>query len=451
MLFQPEIETMDRPALKRLQSALLRETVERVYHRVPFYRRLFDERGIKPEDIRGVEDLHKLPFTKKADLRENYPFGFFAVDLKDVVRIHGSSGTKGKPTVVGYTKKDIQNWAEVCARAIVTAGGRPGDVFHNAYGYGLFTGGLGMHYGAERLGCAVVPVSGGNTPRQITLIEDFKPRGIAGTPSYVLNIAETMEAMGKNPRATSLEYGIFGAEPWTEEMRQALEEKLGIKAVDIYGLSEVIGPGVAIECWEAQEGLHIAEDHFLVEVIDPETGDPLPLGETGELVFTSLTKEAFPVIRYRTGDVAFLYPEPCRCGRTHIRMSRVKGRIDDMLIIRGVNVFPSEMEAVVLSVPELTAHYQVVVDRQGTMDQVTLEVEVSEAFAAGIGGFTTEHSSVVQLAGRLREMLKNALGVTVDVALKAPHTLPRSEGKAKRIIDRRQLYQGTPSASRTTV
>ncbi len=439
-MFQPEIEAMDRSSLRNLQSKRLRETVTRVYYNVPFYRRLFDEEGITPDDIRTVDDIPKLPFTKKSNLRENYPFGLFAVDQKEIVRIHGSSGTKGKPTVVGYTRQDIINWSDCVARAIVTAGGRRGDMFHNAYGYGLFTGGLGLHYGCERLGATVVPVSGGNTPRQITLIEDFSPRGIAGTPSYILNIAETMEAAGKDPRKTSIEYGIFGAEPWSEEMRRVLEEKLNLKAIDIYGLSEVIGPGVAIECNEAQDGLHIAEDHFYVEVIEPQTGNPLPYGETGELVFTSLTKEAFPVIRYRTGDIAFLYPECCPCGRTHIRMSRIKGRLDDMLIIRGVNVFPSEIESIVFSHKDLSPYYQVFIEREGTLDKITVKAEVSNSFVSRTGGFDPKHEVFQRLNHDIMVRLRNELLVSIKVALCEPGSLPRSDGKAVRIVDRRHVY-----------
>jgi phenylacetate-CoA ligase len=437
-VFQPEWESMDRKELRKLQSARLRERVEQVYHRVPFYRRRFEEAGITPEKIRGVEDLHRLPFTRKTDLREQYPFGLFAVEMKQVVRIHSSSGTKGKMTVVGYTRKDIEHWADVCARAIVASGGRAGEVLHNAYGYGLFTGGLGLHYGGERLGMTVVPVSGGNRSRQITLIEDFRPRGICGTPSFILSLAEAMIESGKNPRDTSLKYGIFGAESWSEEMRRTLEEVWGIDAIDIYGLSEVIGPGVSIECREAKDGLHIAEDHFLPEVIHPETGVPLPEGEYGELVFTTLTREATPVIRYRTGDIAALYTEPCRCGRTHVRMSRIKGRIDDMLVIRGVNVFPSEVEEVVLGIEEVAPHYRLVVSRKGVMDTLTLEVEVSEELVRRLGPtFSMEHEFCRKLAFRLRSMLKDVLGVTTEVVLREPRTLPRSEGKAVRVIDRR--------------
>ncbi|PWI57118.1 phenylacetate--CoA ligase family protein [Sulfoacidibacillus thermotolerans] len=440
-MYRPKIEMMDRDSLQELQLHRLKETVERVYANVPFYRNAFATKGITPDQIKTLDDVRRLPFTKKSDLRENYPFGLFAVSQKEVIRIHGSSGTKGKPTIVGYTERDLANWAEIVARAIVTAGGRPGDLFQNTYGYGLFTGGLGLHYGAERLGVTVIPVSGGNTPRQITILEDFNPRGIAGTPSYVLNIAEAMEAMGKDPRATSLEYGIFGAEPWSEEMRHTLEEKLGLKAIDIYGLSEVMGPGVAIECYEQQEGLHVAEDHFFIEVIDPNTLEPLPYGETGEFVFTSLTKEAFPIIRYRTGDIGFLYPEPCKCGRTHLRMSRIKGRIDDMVIIRGVNVFPSEIESVVLSHPNLAPHFQIQIDRKGTLDEIAVFVEVEEAFVLAVGEFDPSAEPYKRIRQEIMHELRNALLISTQVSLHPPGALPRSEGKANRVIDRRNLYQ----------
>lgn len=435
MIFNVEIETMSRDRMRKIQLERLQETVERVYRNVPFHKQAFDKAGIKPEDIRSLEDIERLPFMKKTDLRENYPFNLFAVDMKEVVRIHGSSGTKGKPTVVGYTKKDIENWSEIVARAICCAGGRPGDIFHNAYGYGLFTGGLGLHFGIEYLGAVAVPVSGGNTPRQITLIQDFKPRGISATPSYVLNIVEEMERMGLNPRETTLEYGIFGAEPWSEEMRAQLEEKLGIKAVDIYGLSEVMGPGVSIECYEAQDGLHIAEDHFWAEVINPETGEVLPYGEEGELVFTSLTKEAFPVIRYRTGDIASLNPETCKCGRTTLRMSRIKGRVDDMLIIRGVNVFPTEIESVLLSFKQLAPHYQVVVDRDGALDRFEVHCELTPEFMREVADL--ESGGVVRLMKEIGHAMKNALGVSVLLKVNEPNTIPRSEGKAIRVVDNR--------------
>lgn len=436
MIFNIKMETMSREEMQSLQVARLKETVKRCYENVPFHRRAFDSAGIKPEDVQSLEDLQRLPFMKKTDLRENYPFNLFAVEMKEVVRIHGSSGTKGKPTVVGYTKKDIENWSEIVARAICCAGGRPGDIFHNAYGYGLFTGGLGLHYGIEHMGGVVVPVSGGNTPRQITLIEDFNPRGISATPSYVLNIAEEMERMGIDPRQTSVEYGIFGAEPWSEEMREQLEEKFAIKAVDIYGLSEVMGPGVSIECYEAQDGLHIAEDHFLAEIIDPNTGEVLPYGEEGELVFTSLTKEAFPVIRYRTGDIASLNPEKCKCGRTTIRMSRIKGRVDDMLIIRGVNVFPTEIESILLSFKELAPCYQVVIDREGALDRFEVHCELTMEYMSGIEDFESNRD-VVRLVKEIGHAMKNALGVSMLLKANKPNTIPRSEGKAIRIVDNR--------------
>jgi phenylacetate-CoA ligase len=436
VIFNQAMETASREDMQNLQLARLKETVKRCYENVPFHRENFDRAGVKPEDIRCLEDIRRLPFMKKTDLRENYPFKLFAVDLSQVIRIHGSSGTKGKPTVVGYTRKDIKNWAEIVARAICCAGGRPGDIFHNAYGYGLFTGGLGLHYGMEYLGMTAVPVSGGNTPRQVTLIEDFKPRGISGTPSYILNLVEEMERRGMDPRETSLEYGIFGAEPWSEEMRRQLEEKLRIKAVDIYGLSEVMGPGVAIECHEAQDGLHIAEDHFLAEVIDPDTGEVLPWGAEGELVFTSLTKEAFPVIRYRTGDIASLHPEKCKCGRTTLRMSRIKGRVDDMLIIRGVNVFPTEIESVLLSFPQLAPHYQAVVEREGALDRIEVHCEVTPEFMKQAGDLENS-PEMEKLSKEIGHAMKSTLGVSIQLKICKPHTIPRSEGKAIRVVDNR--------------
>ncbi|OZM58586.1 phenylacetate--CoA ligase [Lottiidibacillus patelloidae] len=430
------IETSSRNEIEDLQSERLRETVKRVYENVPFYKEKFKEMNVTIEDIKDLHDIQKLPFTVKKDLRDHYPFGLFAADQKEIVRIHASSGTSGKPTVVGYTRKDIDSWAEIVARAIAIAGGNPGEVLHNAYGYGLFTGGLGLHYGSEALGMATVPISGGNTERQITLIEDFKPTVICGTPSYVLNIVETMEEMGKNPTETSLKYGIFGAEPWSEEMRRTLEGKLGIKACDIYGLSEVIGPGVSMECHEAQDGLHVAEDHFYVEVIDPKTLLPVEEGEEGELVFTSLTKEAFPVIRYRTGDIASITKERCACGRTTVRMSRVKGRIDDMLIIRGVNVFPSEIEHFLLTLHDLVPHYQLHLLKKGSLDTVQLHVEVSEEFYNNIKG-NMEDEKVNLLAREVQHLMKSSCLVSMDVKVLEPKSIPRSQGKAVRVVDRR--------------
>jgi phenylacetate-CoA ligase len=436
-MYNPEIETAARSEMESLQLTRLQQTIKRVYENVPFYKEKFDELGITPEDIKSLDDVKKLPFTKKKDLRDQYPYGLFAVPMEEVNRIHGSSGTSGKPTVVGYTKNDIKNWATIVARAIATAGGRKGDVFHNSYGYGLFTGGLGLHYGAEELGAATVPISGGNTERQITVIQDFKPRGICGTPSYILNIVEKMEELGLNPRETSLEYGIFGAEPWSEEMRITLERKLGLKAVDIYGLSEVMGPGVAIECYEAQDGLHIADDHFLVEVLNPETLEPVEEGEIGELVFTSLTKEAFPVIRYRTGDIASITREKCKCGRTTTRMSRLKGRTDDMIIVRGVNVFPSEIERVLLQVEGLVPNYQIHLINQGSLDSVELHVEIESNLYQEIGE-DLKHETIQKIKRNIQHQMKSTCLVTMNVVFNKPKSLPRSDGKAIRIVDKRK-------------
>jgi phenylacetate-CoA ligase len=430
-----EIESASREEIEKLQLERLQQTVERVFEKVPFYKEKFNELGVTPKDLQSVRDVIRLPFTVKSDLRRHYPFDLFAVKQRELVRVHASSGTSGKPTVVGYTKNDIKHWSEIVARAIAIAGGKPGEFLHNAYGYGLFTGGLGLHYGSEELGMVTVPVSGGNTDRQISLIEDFKPTVICATPSYVLNIAERMEELGIDPRSTSLQYGVFGAEPWSEEMRRTLEGKLGIKACDIYGLSEVIGPGVSMECHEAQDGLHIAEDHFLVEVIDPNTLEPVPEGVEGELVFTSLTKEAFPVIRYRTGDIASITRETCSCGRNTVRMSRVKGRIDDMLIIRGVNVFPSEIEHYLLAVEELVPHYQLHLNRKGSLLNVELYIEVNEKFYEEIGGDMNDES-VVLLKKRVASLIKSNCLVTMAVNVLKPKSIPRSEGKAVRIVDR---------------
>ncbi|KGO33021.1 phenylacetate--CoA ligase, partial [Desulfobulbus sp. Tol-SR] len=389
--------------------------------------------GVKPDDIRTLADLQKLPFTYKDDLRDNYPFGLFTVPLDEVVRVHASSGTTGKSTVVGYTRKDIDTWANVMARAMTCAGAGRGDIVHNAYGYGLFTGGLGAHYGAERLGAAVIPVSGGNTKRQITIMQDFGPTVLMSTPSYALNLADTMEAMGVDPATLSLRIGIFGAEPWSENMREEVEKKLNIRAVDIYGLSEVIGPGVAMECLETSGGLHIFEDHFLPEVIDPDTGRVLPPGELGELVFTTLTKEAIPLIRYRTKDMSRLFYETCACGRTLVRMEKVSGRTDDMLIIRGVNVFPSQVEHVLVGIEGVEPHYQIVVERQGNLDTMQVRVEVSDNV------FSDEIRILENLAKKIQVEIKDMLGVTCTVKLVEPRTIQRSEGKAQRVIDKRKL------------
>ncbi len=436
MIWNDEFETLPREALEALQLKRLKAVVERVYATVPFYKRKFDEAGVKPDDIKSLEDLKRLPFTTKDDLRENYPFGMFAVPLKQVVRVHASSGTTGKPTVVGYTKRDIDTWSELMARSLSAAGVTKEDIIQNAYGYGLFTGGLGVHYGAERIGATVIPISGGNSKRQIMIMKDFGATALTCTPSYALHLAEVAQEMGVDPRSTNLKVGIFGAEPWTEEMRREIEETWNIKAIDIYGLSEIIGPGVSIECEEAQNGLHIFEDHFIAEIIDPETGENLPYGEYGELVITTLTKEAFPVIRYRTRDITRLIKEPCICGRTTVRMDRVRGRTDDMLIIRGVNVFPSQIEEVIMSTKGVLPHYMIIVDREGTLDTLEVQVEVDEKL------FSDEVRKLQQVARRLEQNIKETLGISVKVKLVEPKTLQRFEGKAKRVIDKRKLYNG---------
>ena len=433
MIYDVEYETMPREALEAIQLRRLKATLERVRATVPFYRERMAAAGIAPRDIQRLEDIRHIPFTTKQDLRDNYPFGMFAVPMDTVVRIHASSGTTGQPTVVGYTARDVNTWATLMARALVAGGASANDIIHNAYGYGLFTGGLGVHYGAEKLGASVIPVSGGNTKRQILIMRDFKPTVITATPSYTLHLAEVAEEMGVSFKELSFKFGIFGAEPWSENMRQEIERKMNISAVDIYGLSEVIGPGVAIECHEAKKGLHVFEDHFLPEIIDPATGEVLPPGQTGELVFTSLTKEAFPVIRYRTRDITSLNPEPCICGRTHVRMNRVSGRSDDMLIIRGVNVFPSQIESVLMETSQVAPHYQLVVDREENLDTLTVRVEVGE------GLFSDEVRQLQALERQIGKNIKETLGVSAKVKLVEPHTIQRSEGKAVRVIDNRKI------------
>ncbi len=376
-LFDPAAETMPRAALSALQTSRLKQTLQRAYMGVPHYREKWDAAGVNLEAFKSLADIARFPLTSKSDLRENYPFGMFAVPRQQLRRLHASSGTTGKPTVVGYTEDDLECWAELMARSLACAGALPGDIVHNAYGYGLFTGGLGAHYGAERLGCTVVPVSGGGTERQVTLLNDFGAHVLCATPSYALNIAEVAAGMGIDLRKSQLRVGVFGAEPWSDSVRRELEARIGIKAVDVYGLSEILGPGVACECHVAQAGLHGWEDHFLFEIIDPQTLQPLPIGETGELVITTLTKSAMPMIRYRTRDITRLNDEPCACGRSHVRIMRVSGRDDDMLIIRGVNVFPSQVEAVLVGLPGLAPHYQIVLTREGALDAMTVEVEIS--------------------------------------------------------------------------
>jgi phenylacetate-CoA ligase len=421
-----DIENAPIEQIRELQLERLQWSVRHAYDNVAHYRRSLDDAGVHPENIRSLSDIALLPFTAKADLRENYPFGMFAVPQSDVVRVHASSGTTGQPTVVGYTRDDLAMWAQVVARSIFAAGGRPGDILHNAYGYGLFTGGLGAHAGAEHLGCTVVPVSGGMTERQVRLITDFRPRIIMVTPSYMLALVDEMERQGIDPRSTSLEIGIFGAEPWTNEMRAEMESRLAIKAVDIYGLSEVIGPGVAQECVETQDGLHVWEDHFYPEIVDPFTNEVLPDGEEGELVFTSLTKQAMPVLRYRTRDLTRLLPGTARSMR---RIEKITGRSDDMIILRGVNLFPTQIEELVLESTELSPHFQCVLTKSGRTDSMTVKVEHRN-------GVATDSAAA---AGRqLASRVKATIGVTVEVDVVAPETIERSVGKMRRIVDLRK-------------
>ncbi len=433
MIWDEEYETLPREALEALQAKRLRDTVERVYATVPFYRHKLDEAGVKPGDIRSVKDLSRLPFTLKTDLRDNYPFGLFTVPMDSVVRLHASSGTTGKPIVVGYTKRDINTWAEVMARSLGCAGVTRGDIIHNAYGYGLFTGGLGIHYGAEKVGASVIPISGGNTKRQIMIMQDFGSTVLTSTPSYALNMAEVAAEMGVDFKTLKLRVGIFGAEPWSENMRRDIESKMNLIALDIYGLSEVIGPGVANECLEAKAGLHIFEDHFIPEIIDPVTEEVLPPGSSGELVFTMITKEAMPLLRYRTRDISSLNYETCVCGRTMVRMSRVSGRTDDMIIIRGVNVFPSQIESVLMNVEGVEPHYLLIVDREGSLDTLEVQVEVNEKL------FSDEIKKLEVLSQKITKEIKDYTGVSTRVKLVEPKSIPRSEGKAKRVIDKRKI------------
>nr|WP_167528816.1 phenylacetate--CoA ligase [Desulfopila sp. IMCC35008] len=433
MYWEEEMETLPRVGLESIQLKRLQRLVHRMYEKVKPYREKMDVAGVKPADIQTLTDLAKLPFTYKDDLRDNYPFGLFTVPMDELVRVHASSGTTGKSTVVGYTKDDVKLWSGVMARAYCCAGVTSGDMVHNAYGYGLFTGGLGAHYGAERLGATVIPISGGNTKRQIGIMRDFKSTVLMATPSYALNLADAMAELDVDPASLSLKVGIFGAEPWSENMREEVERKLNLKAVDIYGLSEIIGPGVAMECLTSDGGMHIFEDHFLPEIIDPETGEVLPPGEKGELVFTTLTKEAFPLIRYRTKDISRLMYETCSCGRTLVRMEKVTGRTDDMLIIRGVNVFPSQVEHVLMGVEGVEPHYQIVVERDGNLDTMQVLVEVSESL------FSDEIRRLEKTSQKIQMDIKDYLGVTCTVKLVEPKTIQRSEGKAQRVIDKRKL------------
>lgn len=431
MIYQPETEKMSRDELINLQSERLVKTVKRVYDHVPHYRAKMDAIGLKPEDIKGVEDLSKLPFTYKNDLRDTYPFGLFAAPMDDIVRIHASSGTTGKQTVVGYTKNDIEEWATMVARCLAAIGADSHSIFQVSYGYGLFTGGLGAHYGVEKLGAAVVPTSTGNTARQIQTMIDFGVTNIACTPSYMLYLAEEIISQGLKDKI-KLKSGVFGAEPWTEEMRREIQNKLDIKAYDIYGLSEIMGPGVSCEC-EMQAGMHIQEDMFIPEIIDPVTEEVLPYGSKGEIVFTTITKEGLPLLRYRTKDITSLITAPCECGRTFLRMTKPSGRSDDMLIIRGVNVFPSQIESVIMGMDKVAPHYMIIVDRKNNHDMLEVQVELAES------GFSDSVRNVEALSKEIASKMQSTLGISAKITLVEPKTLMRSEGKAKRVIDKRHL------------
>lgn len=431
MIFDVDNETLPRDELKALQLRRLQRTVERCYETIRFYREAMDELEVKPHHIQSLSDVKLLPYTKKEQLLDGYPFSMFAVPTDQVIRIHASSGTTGKPTVVGYTRRDIANWSQMVARSLCAVGLRPGDRLHNAYGFGLFTGGLGLHYGAEALGVMAIPMSGGQTQKQVMLLSDFGANALSCTPSYALNIAEEAQSLGIDPRKLPLKVGIFGAEPWSEEMRYELESRLGIDAMDIYGLTELMGPGVGIECIESKRGLHIWEDHFLVECVDVDTGEPLPYGEQGEIVFTSLTKEAFPVLRYRTRDVSSLEHAPCKCGRTHIRMRRITGRSDDMLIIRGVNVFPTQVEAILMRTETLSPFYQIEVSREGFMDSMVVNVEASPPL------YAKGQEYMDRVSAKVQKDLKDFIGISCEVRIHPTGSIERSMGKAVRVVDHR--------------
>lgn len=433
-MFNKEIESMPEKKMKELQLERLKWSVNHAYSNVPFYKKKFDESGFHPDQLKSLDDMKRIPFLTKQDMRDNYPYGLFAVPMSKVVRVHASSGTTGNSTVVGYTKNDVDVFAEVVARSLVSYGVSENDVIQVAYGYGLFTGGLGLHYGSEKLGALTVPISGGNTPRQLMLFKDFGTTVLACTPSYALNVADFIET--KMPdfkiESTKLRVGVFGAEPWSEAMRAEIEKRLKIDAYDIYGLSEVIGPGVSCECSQ-KSGLHVQEDHFYVEIIDPETGEILPEGSQGEIVYTSLTKEAFPGIRYRSRDITRLYHDSCKCGRTLVKMAKVSGRSDDMLIIRGVNVFPSQVETILMEAEGTEPHYQIIVDRKGSMDDIEVMVEVNEKI------FSDELKVLNNLSKNIADRFRSVLGITAKVTLVEPQTIPRSEGKAVRVVDKRKI------------
>ncbi|SBW06155.1 phenylacetate--CoA ligase [uncultured Dysgonomonas sp.] len=430
MIWNEPKECMSLEDKRNLQGKRLRKLVDRVYHNTPFYRRKMQEMDIMPDDIKTVDDIVKLPFTTKQDLRDNYPYGLFALPMSDIVRLHASSGTTGKPTVVGYTRRDLSIWSEMIARSLSAYGADRNDIISVAYGYGLFTGGLGLHYGVEHLGATVIPMSSGNTSKQIQFMHDFGATAIACTPSYALYLAEAMEKAGIPREDFKLRMGIFGAEPWTENMRKEVEAKLGINAYNIYGLSEVMGPGVSHEC-RYKDGSHIIDDHFLPEIVSPDTLEQLPYGEQGELVFTTLTKEGLPLLRYRTKDLCSLTEEPCKCGRTSVRMSRIVGRSDDMLIIRGVNVFPSQIESVILEMEEFEPHYLLIVDRVNNLDILEVQVEVRDGY------FSDEISKIMALKKKIAHRLQSVLGISADIKLVEPYSIKRSEGKAQRVIDKR--------------
>jgi phenylacetate-CoA ligase len=432
MIWNEKIECASRDEMAAIQGERLKQTVQRIYHNIPSYRSKMQEIGMLPGDVRSIDDLKKLPFTNKTDLRDNYPFGMFTVPMSEIVRVHASSGTTGKPTVVGYTRNDLNMWADVVTRTLCMAGVSRNDIVQVAYGYGLFTGGLGMHYGTENLGATVIPISGGNTQKQIQLMQDFGTSVIACTPSYALFLSEVMNDMGIDPADLNLRVGIFGAEPWSESMRKEIEAKLKLKAIDIYGLSEVIGPGVSCEC-EHQVGMHINEDHFVPEIINPDTFEAVEPGEVGELVFSTVTKEGIPILRYRTRDLTRLIYDKCECGRTLVRMEKCKGRSDDMLIIRGVNVFPSQIETVLLEMSETEPHYLLMVEREGTLDVLKLMVEVQEQF------FSDEIRQLEGLKKKIKHNIQSLLGISVDVKLVEPKTIERTAGKAKRVIDNRKI------------
>jgi len=428
------VETLSRPDLESMQLSRLQDTVRRVYQKVPVYRERMQEKGVVPEDIQTLDDIRRLPFTQKNDLRDNYPYGLFAAAQEDIVRIHASSGTTGKPIVAGYTQHDLSVWSEVVARCLGCANITKEDTVQVSYGYGLFTGGLGLHYGVEKVGAKVIPTSAGNTQRQLMLMEDLHTTAIACTPSYALMIGESLRDNGYDRRRLSLKTGIFGAEPWTEAMRSEIERLLGVKALDIYGLTETIGPGVAMECMEAQNGLHVWEDHFMIEILNPETDEPVPDGELGELCITTITKEGMPTLRYRTHDLTAVIPEPCPCGRTHRRIQRLRGRTDDMLIIRGVNVFPSQVEAAIVGIPGIAPRYMLVVDRVKNMDVLEVQVELSPELVSD------EVRSIEKLSENVSRKIEQTLNLSVKLRLMEPGSIERSEGKSKRIIDKRKLY-----------